>query len=111
VSLVRLQAASWAAAGLGGSATTTSRASNNLVGMDDSAGAADEQVETIAKGSRLKLPSARQRVHILSAVFRGLDQWDTLVATTRASESSVQARQRVAELPGLTRSRPRPSRG
>ncbi len=74
---------------------------SNVIGMDDNAGAADQQVEAIAKGARLKLASARHRIHILSAVFRGLDQWDTLVATMRASESTVQARQHLAELLGL----------
>ena len=74
---------------------------SSLVGMDDSTSAVDEQVEAIVKGARLKLASARQRLHILTAVFRGLDQWDAVIASMRASESSVQGRERVAELLGL----------
>jgi DNA gyrase subunit A len=82
---------------------TLQKQSCSLVSMGDSTGPVDEQVEAIARGARLRRANYQERAHILSAVFRGLDQWDTLVATMRACESSEAGRQRVAELLGLDR--------
>ena len=76
-------------------------ATSNLVAMDDGKGPIDDQVEAIGEGARLKLAGARDRAHILGAVLRALDQWDELVATMRASETSMEARDRVAGLLGI----------
>jgi DNA gyrase subunit A len=67
---------------------------SNLVGMDD-------EVEAIAKGARLKMGSAQERVRILTAVLRGVDRYDDLIAIMRSSESADEGRRRVAELMNL----------
>ncbi len=72
----------------------------NLDGMDDFT-AADDQVEAIARGARHLLGRSRERAHILSAVLQVFDQYDTVSATMRASESADAGKYRVAELLGL----------
>jgi DNA gyrase subunit A len=63
---------------------------------DGTAAAAD--VEAIARGAQQKLASARRLAHILTAVLRGLDQYDAVIATMRSSETAEVGRQRVAQL-------------
>ena len=63
---------------------------SNLVGMDD-------ELEAIAKGARLRVASAQERVRILTAVLRGIDRYDDLIAIMRSSESADEGRRRVAE--------------
>jgi DNA gyrase/topoisomerase IV subunit A len=73
---------------------------SSLIGMDDST-ASDEQVEAIVRGARRLLERSRDRAHILSAVLKVFDQYDTVSATMRASESADAGKYRVAELLGL----------
>jgi DNA gyrase subunit A len=73
---------------------------SSLDGMDDSA-AADQQVEAIVRGARHLLERSRERAHVLSAVLRVYDQYDTASAIMRASESADAGKYRVAELLGL----------
>jgi DNA gyrase subunit A len=61
----------------------------------------DEEVAAIAKGARLRVASAQERVRILTAVRRGIDRYDDLIAIMRSSESADEGRHRVAELMNL----------
>ncbi|MGB6454052.1 MAG: DNA gyrase subunit A [Streptosporangiaceae bacterium] len=63
----------------------------------------DHEVEAIAKGARLRVASAKERIRIMTAVFRGIDRYDDLIAIMRSSESADDGRHRVAELMNLDR--------
>jgi DNA gyrase subunit A len=70
--------------------------------MDDSSTAATgDQVEAIIRGARLRLASAQERAHILSAILRVVERYDDLVAIMRSSETVDEGRQRVAGTMGL----------
>jgi DNA gyrase subunit A len=58
----------------------------------------NHQIEVIVRRTRFLLRKAQDRVHIVSALLKAIDQIDAVIALIRASESANTARQGLMEL-------------
>jgi DNA gyrase subunit A len=66
--------------------------------VDESRTSRIEQVEAIIAGAQFQLLRWQERAHILRAVLRGIEQFDTVAALIRSSESAGAARLALMDL-------------
>lgn len=66
--------------------------------MDDSSAPVNDEVRAIANGARQLLSRYQEREHILRAVLRAIDKFDSFSTLMRSSESRDSARERLIDL-------------